>query len=79
MEENLTKEIVFEEITRLVNNFKITYIDAVTYFCEKNDLDCSDPSFIALLSPSIKSNIEREALELNLLKTKKKKKIYDCL
>jgi hypothetical protein len=51
-----------EEIVRLKN---LSYIDAVLYFCEKNNLDEIDvKKFIA---GPIKSKIEAEAMKLNFL------------
>jgi len=51
-----------EEIVRLKN---LSYIDAVLYFCEKNNLDEVDvKKFIA---GPIKSKIEAEAMKLNFL------------
>lgn len=55
--------IIFERVTR----YKIDYIDAIVSYCEEINQDID--TIINLISPSLKSKIEEEALGLRLLKT----------
>jgi len=48
----------------------ITYMDAVLYFCEKNDIDPSTVN--SIISKSIRDKIEVEAQNLNYLPKKAK-------
>lgn len=51
-----------EEIVRLKN---LSYIDAILYFCESNNLDEEDVK--KFVSGPIKSKVEAEAMKLNFL------------
>ena len=48
----------------------ISYMDAVLYFCEKNDIDPSTVN--SIISKSIRDKIEVEAQNLNYLPKKAK-------
>ena len=53
-------------IEGIVKEKKITYINAVVSYCEKNDID---PSSIGpLVNKSLKEKIKEEAEKLNLVK-----------
>ena len=53
-------------IEGIVKEKKITYMDAVVSYCEKNDID---PSSIGpLVNKSLKEKIKEEAEKLNLVK-----------
>ena len=53
-------------IEGIVKEKKITYMDAVVIYCEKNDID---PSSIGpLVNKSLKEKIKEEAEKLNLVK-----------
>jgi hypothetical protein len=55
-----------DEIESLAINNGMKYIDAIVFFCEKNNLDVE--SVPKLLSKPLKEKIKCEAMELNFLK-----------
>tara|TARA_E500000318_G_scaffold25038_1_gene25076 strand:+ start:7847 stop:8113 length:267 start_codon:yes stop_codon:yes gene_type:complete len=56
-----------EEIEKLtLDNNDMKYIDAIVYFCEKNNIDVE--SIPKLISKPLKEKIKAEAIELNLLR-----------
>ena len=56
-----------QEIETLVHSDdKMSYIDAIIYFCEKNAIDIE--SVPKLISKPLKEKIKAEAMEMNLLK-----------
>ena len=55
-----------QEIETIVEEDKISYIDAIVNFCEKNKIDLE--SVPKLLSKPLKEKIKCEAMELNFLK-----------
>lgn len=55
-----------QEIEKTVKDNKVSYIDAVILFCEKNKIDLE--SVPKLLSKPLKEKIKCEATELNFLK-----------
>jgi len=56
-----------EEIESIVGENKgMKYIDAIVFFCEKNNLDVE--SIPKLVSKPLKEKLKAEAVELNLLK-----------
>ena len=56
-----------QEIESLVHvNDDMNYIDAIIFFCEKNNIDVE--SVPKLISKPLKEKIKYEAMELNFLK-----------
>tara|TARA_R100000008_G_scaffold57999_1_gene35931 strand:+ start:985 stop:1254 length:270 start_codon:yes stop_codon:yes gene_type:complete len=56
-----------EEIEKIVlENKDMKYVDAIVFFCEKNNLDVE--SVPKLLTKPLKERLKCEAMELNLLK-----------
>ena len=56
-----------EEIESIVHeNNDMSYIDAIVFFCEKNNLDVD--SIPKLVAKPLKEKLKAEAIELNLLK-----------
>ena len=56
-----------EEIETIVKDNKdMKYIDAIVFFCEKNNVDIE--SVPKLISKPLKEKLRGEAMELNLLK-----------
>jgi hypothetical protein len=57
------------KFTRLIENtvseLKITYMEAILYVCEKNDIEPEDVS--KFISTVIKNKVEAEAMNLNFL------------
>ena len=57
------------KIENIVKEKRITYMDAVVWYCEQNGLDTSQVS--SLISKSLKEKIQVEAVNLNMLKIPK--------
>jgi len=56
-----------EEIESIVHeNSGMSYVDAIVFFCEKNNVDVE--SVPKLISKPLKEKLKCEAMELNLLK-----------
>ena len=53
-------------IESIVKEKRISYMDAVVWYCEENDLDTSQVS--SLISKSLKEKIKLEATNLKMLK-----------
>jgi len=63
-----------QEIETLVlNDEKMSYIDAIIHFCEKNSIDLE--SVPKLISKPLKEKIKYEAMELNFLKRSSRAKL----
>tara|TARA_R110000868_G_scaffold298903_2_gene559084 strand:- start:18943 stop:19200 length:258 start_codon:yes stop_codon:yes gene_type:complete len=63
-----------QEIETLVHSEdKMSYIDAIIYFCEKNSIDVE--SVPKLISKPLKEKIKYEAMELNFLKKTSRAKL----
>lgn len=63
-----------QEIEKLVQvNRDMSYIDAVIYFCEQNNIDLE--SVPKLISKPLKEKIKYEATELNFLKKTSRAKL----
>ena len=55
-------------IEETVKNKKMSYMDAIPWYCEKNGVDPSDSK--KLVNKSLKEKLTYEAQSLNLLKEK---------
>jgi len=64
-QEFLTKSKFTVLIEKTVSELKMSYMDAVLYLCEKNDLEPEDMK--KFVSPIIRDKIEAEAMALNFL------------
>jgi hypothetical protein len=62
-----------QEIERIVQYDKISYIDSIIFFCEKNSIDLEVVS--KLISKPLKDKIKQEAIELNFLKKTSRAKL----
>jgi hypothetical protein len=62
-----------QEIESLVSEQKISYIDAIVNFCEKNSIDLE--SVPKLISKPLKEKLKCEATELNFLKKSSRAKL----
>lgn len=56
------------EIEELCHSKNIEYIDAVVMWCEKNNLDIETAAYWIKKDATIKSKIQAEAEDLNILK-----------
>lgn len=57
-----------EEIEKLCIDKNIEYIDAVVFWCEKNNLEVETAAYWIKKDPVMKSKIQLEAENLNVLK-----------
>ena len=69
----LTKKKFATSVEELVIEKKLSYIDAIVYFCQQNHLE--PESVKGLITPPLKEKIEAEAIELRVLKTESKAKL----
>lgn len=56
-----------EEIEEIVWKHDIDYIDAVVFYCEKNNFDIENAASLIKLNDHVKSNVRKEAEALNYL------------
>ena len=56
-------------IESIVKEKRISYMDAIVWYCEQNDIDTGTIS--SLVSKSLKEKIKVEAVDLRLLNTPK--------
>jgi len=56
-------------IEGIVKEKRVTYMDAVVDYCEKNDIDLT--SVNPMINKSLKEKIRNEAVNLKMLKEKK--------
>lgn len=61
----MNKNKFARKIEEIVQYKNLTYIDAILYFCEKNNLDEEDIK--KYVSGPIRSKVEAEAMKLNFL------------
>jgi len=61
----MTKNSVSEIIQKQVFENNMSYIDAIIYICEKNNIEIDDIK--KFISPVIKEKLEAEAMNLNYL------------
>ena len=57
-----------EEIENLCKDKNIEYIDAVVFWCEKNNLEIETAAYWIKKDPVMKSKIQVEAENMNILK-----------
>ena len=67
----LTKTIdankFYKEIETLVKKHKLTYLDAVVFFCEKNEIEMETAAAMISGNYRIKSSLQMEGEELHFL------------
>lgn len=56
------------DIEKLCRDKNIEYIDAVVMWCERNNLDIETAAYWIKKDPAMKSKIQTEAENLNILK-----------
>jgi hypothetical protein len=57
-----------EEIEKLCKSKNIDYIDAVVFWCEKNNLEVETAAYWIKKDPAMRAKIQAEAECLNVLK-----------
>ena len=65
MSDFLNKSKFTQLIEKTVVELKISFMDAILYLCDKNDIDPADVN--KFISPIIKGKLEAEAMNLNFL------------
>tara|TARA_E500000178_G_C16434389_1_gene493028 strand:- start:142 stop:375 length:234 start_codon:yes stop_codon:yes gene_type:complete len=65
MSDFLSKSKFTQLIEKTVSELHISYMDAILYLCDKNDIDPADVN--KFISPIIKGKLEAEAMNLNFL------------
>jgi hypothetical protein len=63
----LTTETFTREVEKIVGKYNIEYMDAVIYFCEKNNIEIETAASIIKSNLKIKSKLQLEAEVLNFL------------
>jgi|LakMenE01Jun11ns_1017448.scaffolds.fasta_scaffold9957393_10 hypothetical protein len=61
-------EDILREVTEIVQQYKMNYLEATAYFCEKNNYDTT--SISKIIPQSLRALIEQSAKDLKLLKKK---------
>lgn len=64
----LKNSVFVEEIEKLCRDKNIEYIDAIVFWCEKNNLEVETAAYWIKKDPVMKSKIQNEAENLNILK-----------
>ncbi len=57
------------KIESIVKEKRITYMDAIIWYCDRNDLDVGTVN--SMINKSLKEKIKHEAINLRMLKEKK--------
>ena len=57
-----------EEVKILCRDKNIEYIDAIVFWCEKNNLEVETAAYWIKKDPAMKSKVQAEAENLNILK-----------
>lgn len=57
-----------EEVEKLCQEKNIEYIDAIVFWCEKNNLEVETAAYWIKKDPVMKSKVQLEAENLNVLK-----------
>ena len=69
----LTKKKFTNSVEGLVISKKLSYIDAIVYFCQQNHLE--PDSVKGLITPPLKEKIKAEAIDLRFLKNESNAKL----
>jgi len=59
------------EIEMIVINHEMSYMDAILYYCELNELEPEDMA-VSLMETSLIEKLEEESIALNLIEGEKK-------
>lgn len=63
----LNPQDFYTEVNRIVKELKIDYIDAVCFYCEENGIEIETAASMIRTNAKIKSFIQIEGEELNML------------
>jgi len=68
---NFDKMQFAEEIEQIVNTLCLSYIEAITHWCDINEREVEFAASLIKKDPVILAKIEAEAISQNAIKTKK--------
>jgi hypothetical protein len=60
-------DFFYGEIDKLVRGHSLSYMDAIVYFCEKNEMEIETAAALIKGNFRIKSHVQQEGETLNLL------------
>jgi hypothetical protein len=63
----LNAEIFYKDVESLVNKHNLSYMDAVIYYCEKNDIEIEAAGAMVKSNFRFKSHIQQEGETLRYL------------
>jgi hypothetical protein len=63
----LNAEIFYKDVESLVNKHNLSYMDAVIYYCEKNDIEIETAGAMVKSNFRFKSHIQQEGETLRYL------------
>ena len=63
----MSTDIFYKEIEKLVNAHKLSYMDAIVFYCERNDVEIEAAASMIKGNFRIKSQIQHEGEQLNIL------------
>ncbi len=63
----LTADKFYKEVETLVTKHRLNYMDAVVFYCEKNEIEIETAASMIRSNQRIKSHIQIEGEELNYL------------
>lgn len=63
----MSSDNFYKEIDKLVRNHNLTYMDAIVYYCERNEVEIETAAAMIKGNFRIKSQIQQEGEQLNFL------------
>ena len=63
----MSTDIFYKEIDILVRKHNLSYMDAIVYYCERNDLEIETAASMVRGNFRIKSQVQHEGEQLNFL------------
>ena len=63
----MSTDSFYKEIDKLVKNHNLTYMDAIVYYCERNEIEIETAAAMIKGNFRIKSQIQQEGEQLNFL------------
>lgn len=61
----ISADELFKEVESLVKNKKLSYLDAIVYYCENNNIEIETAAAMIKSNFRIKSQIQQEGEQLN--------------
>ena len=63
----VSTDLFYKEIDKLVKSHNLTYMDAIVYYCERNEVEIETAAAMIKGNFRIKSQIQQEGEQLNFL------------